>query len=271
MFDNRETREALCRYYGEITWLDQELDSCLQILKTEQLEENTLVVFSSEQGAGVPNSKWTCFDLGLRVALIARWPGRIKAGRVTDAMVNYVDIVPTILDLLGGAPGQYDFDGRSFKDVLLGTSNTHNRYAFGVHTQTHAIGAPETGYPVRSVRNERFKYIINENSPVMFSDHIVVADPEKFFFSWRDAADKGNENAKKLVDKYLFRRREELYDLQQDPWELNNLIDASQYSQTQIELKAELSRWMVQQGDQGYETELELIRKRKAAIEAKQQ
>lgn len=268
MFDNQETREALCRYYGEVTYLDQELDSCLKILETEQLEQNTIVLFSSEQGAGVPNSKWTCYDLGLRVALVARWPGMIKAGSTTNAMVNYVDIVPTLLDILDCDPRQYDFDGTSFKDVLLGKSDVHNRLAFGVHTQTNAIGAPDTGYPVRSVRNERYKYIVNENSDEMFSDHIVVADPERFFFSWREAADGGNEHAKALVDKYLFRPREELYDLEQDPYELNNLIAVSSHSATVAELKHELKKWMAQQGDLGHETELEVIRGRDAAKKA---
>jgi N-sulfoglucosamine sulfohydrolase len=176
MVDNRATREALCRYYGEITYLDQELSGCLETLRDENLEEHTLVLFSSEQGAGVPNSKWTCYDLGLRVALIARWPGQIAAGRTTDALVNYVDVVPTLLDVIdGGPPGGsetgYDFDGTSFKSVLLGESSTHNRYAYGVHTQANAIGAPPSGYPVRSVRNGRYKYILNENFEVMFSDH----------------------------------------------------------------------------------------------------
>ena len=271
MFDNQATREALSRYYGEISYLDEELDSCLQILKQESLERNTLVLFSSEQGAGVPNSKWTCYELGLRVALIARWPGRIKPDSVTDAMVNYVDVLPTILDLLGDDPAQYGFDGSSFKDVLLGQSHRHSEYAYGVHTQTQAIGAPDTGYPVRSVRNERFKYIVNENSGVMFSDHIVVADPERFFFSWCEAAKAGNPTAKKLVDKYLFRPQEEFYDLQNDPWEMKNLIAEPQHSATLQELRTELKRWMAQQGDLGHATELELIRQRNAAIEARKQ
>jgi len=269
MFDNQETREALCRYYAEVTYLDEELDSCLKILAKEELEPNTLVLFSSEQGAGVPNSKWTCYELGLRVALVARWPDMIMAGSNTNAMINYVDVVPTLLDLLGCDARQYDFDGSSFKDVLLGKSDVHNRVAFGVHTQTNAIGAPETGYPVRSVRNDRFKYIVNENSNVMFSDHIVVADPERFFFSWRAAADGGNLQAKKLVDKYLFRPVEELYDLEQDPYEFNNLIASPEYSATVEELKQELKKWMVQQGDLGHETELVIIRKHEAAQAAK--
>ena len=271
MFDNQETRQALCRYYGEISYLDQELDSCLQILKPAGLEENTLVLFSSEQGAGVPNSKWTCYDLGLRVALVARWPGIINAGSTTDAMVNYVDVVPTLLDLLGCDLGKSDFDGTSFKDVLLGKSDTHNQYAYGVHTQTNAIGAPETGYPVRSVRNQRYKYIVNENAKVMFSDHIVVADPERFFFSWREAADSGNIQAKKLVDKYLFRPTEELYDLEQDPFEFENLIANPEQAGTLQELKAKLNSWMDQQGDLGHETELNLIKEKNAAKEARKQ
>ncbi len=98
-----------------------------------------------------------------------------------------------------------------FQDKLPVKGNSPNKYAFGAHAQTNAIGTPETGYLLRSPRNERYRYIINENSKVMFSGHFVIAAPERFFFSWSEAADAGKSNPTRLVDKYLVRPREELY------------------------------------------------------------
>src|SRR5690606_23846440 len=96
-----------------------------------------------------PGGKWTCYDAGLRTALVMRWPGRIEAGSTRDAMVQYVDVVPTLLEAagtdpatvdvgIGGAPAEAGnprgFDGRSFLPVLLGKSQTHRDYVYGIQT-----------------------------------------------------------------------------------------------------------------------------------------
>ena len=98
MIDTPKIRQGLADYYSEVTALDGELEQCMNIVKKHGVEENTILIFTSEQGSGIPHGKWTCYDVGLHVAFIVRWPGVVKAGSVTDAMVEYVDIVPTLLE-----------------------------------------------------------------------------------------------------------------------------------------------------------------------------
>ncbi len=96
LIDTPETRKRLAAYYAEITALDAELGQCLQIIS-----DNTLVVFSTEQGSAFPyGGKWTCYENGLHTGLIMRWPGKIEAGSSCDALVQYVDILPTLLQNL---------------------------------------------------------------------------------------------------------------------------------------------------------------------------
>ena len=100
LIDTPETRKRLAAYYAEITALDAELERCMQIVS-----DNTLVVFSTEQGSAFPyGGKWTCYENGLHTGLIMRWPGKIEAGSSCDALVQYVDILPTLLQVAGGDP-----------------------------------------------------------------------------------------------------------------------------------------------------------------------
>ena len=97
LIDTPETRKRLAAYYAEITALDAELGRCMQIVS-----DNTLVVFSTEQGSAFPyGGKWTCYENGLHTGLIMRWPGKIEAGSSSDALVQYVDILPTLFRSCG--------------------------------------------------------------------------------------------------------------------------------------------------------------------------
>jgi uncharacterized sulfatase len=102
--DTEETRSNFVDYLAEITYFDGQVGRCLELLNKYKLAENTLVIVTSEQGSSFPFAKWTCYDSGLQNALIARWPGRIKPGSVSDAMIEYVDITPTFVDAAGGKP-----------------------------------------------------------------------------------------------------------------------------------------------------------------------
>ncbi len=96
----RENDCVLCRNYR----MDAELGRCMQIVS-----DNTLVVFSTEQGSAFPyGGKWTCYENGLHTGLIMRWPGKIEAGSSSDALVQYVDILPTLLEVAGGDPTRVD-------------------------------------------------------------------------------------------------------------------------------------------------------------------
>lgn len=262
--DTPETRQALSQYYAEIEFLDGQVGGCLQVVEESGRADNTIFLFTSEQGSALPFAKWTCYDLGLRTGLIARWPGRIKPGSRTDAMVQYVDVVPTLLEAAGADPTKTDtgrpgspsgsngFDGRSFLSVLLGKSSTHRDLVFGAHTTRGTINASES-YPIRSARNRSIKYIRNLSHESAFDNaNTKPGGGGGVWESW--VAGKGS--TKTRGEFYQRRPAEELYDLSKDPFEMHNLINDPQYAAVKGELSSELDAWMKQQGDKGVATEM---------------
>ena len=251
--DTPETRRKFVRYLAAMNYLDQEVGMVIQTLKNHGVyDENTLVMFASEQGHDWPFAKWTLYSEGLQSALIARWPGRIEAGTTTNAMVEYVDFTPTWIEAAGGDVVA-GLDGKSFLPVLLGKKDTHKEYTFGIQTSRGINHGPDD-YGIRSVYDGRYRYIVNLTPEVEFTNGLTSGN-NAFFESWRREAET-NEFAHERVTKYQWRPAEELYDRQNDYYELTNLADDPQYAEIKRHLKAKLAEWMKQQGDEGQETEL---------------
>jgi len=253
MVDTTETRNGLARYYAEITYLDAQIAKCMELVDQSGTRENTLFIFTSEQGSAFAHCKWTLYDSGIRTAFIARWPKRIKAGSVTDAMVQYVDVTPTLIELAGGQ-AIHGLDGFSFLPVLLGQENCHRDVTYGVHT-TREIRFTSDCYPVRSIRTAAHKYIMNLNHKVEFSTNVTKRDPGGFWKSWLEKA-KTDLDAARKVEMFVRRPAEELYDLEKDPYEINNLAGDPKYRPLTDSLQKQLLKWMEQQGDKGIETEM---------------
>lgn len=275
--DTPETRQALSRYYAEIEFLDGQVGGCLQVVEEAGQIDDTIFIFTSEQGSALPFAKWTCYDLGLKTGLIVRWPGRIKPGSRTDAMVQYVDVVPTLLEAVGADPTKIDtgrpgspsgtngFDGRSFLNVLLGTKSSHRELVFGAHTTRGTINASKT-YPIRSVRNRSIKFIRNLSHEIPFDNaNTVPGGGGGVWESWV----AGSGSTKSRGEYYQRRPAEELYDLEKDPFELHNLIDAPQYAVVKRDLADELDAWMKQQGDEGVATEMLTAERQKSKRKGK--
>ena len=259
--DTPEMRESLTRYYAEITDLDREVGECMKILRETKQEDNTAMIFTTEQGAQYPGCKWTCYENGLNVGFIVRWPGQVKPGSVSDAMIHYVDVAPTLLEMAGGEAIK-GLDGRTFLGVLRGKTKRHNSVTYGVHTQMNAIGSPPTGYAVRSIRAGKWKYIMNLNHKVTFKNALTQNDKENYWASWVRTA-KTDPKAARLVKRYLNRPAEELYDLSKDPHELNNLAGREKQAKVKARLKQQLQDWMTSQGDLGQATEMAAKRNKK--------
>lgn len=265
--DNKTTRMAMSKYFAEITFLDSQLGDCMNIVDNSGSKDNTIVIFTSEQGASFPaGGKWTCYDTGLKTAFIVRWPKRIKPGSNTKAMTQYVDVVPTLIEAAGGSPkaiktgcpdarGYEGFDGISFLPVLDGKIDRLREYVFGAHTTQGIINGSQC-YPIRSVRSGRYKYIRNLNHTATFTNVLTKEGENSILASWKENA-KNDKNAFARASAYQYRPAEELYDMEKDPWELNNLAADSTYRKTKTQLRLELDRWMQQQGDKGIETELQ--------------
>ena len=266
LVDTEETREALKQYYAEVSYLDGEMGKCMALLKRHKMEDKTVTFFSSEQGNAFPFAKWTCYEAGLRTALIVRWPGKIIPGSTTDAMVEVVDIAPTLVELAGGEKIPY-LNGKSLIPVLKGEATRHKEYVFGIQTSLGINNGPAS-YGIRSVRNERYKYILNLSPKVKFTNVITEKPDNPFWASWVRAA-RSDPFAKERVNLYQFRPKEELYDLRRDPHEMKNLAGESIYDEIMAELKENLDAWMRGQGDEGQKTELEALKHQKRYLQKK--
>lgn len=251
--DNPVTRKTFAAYIAEVETLDREVGDILSMLKESGQQDNTMVIFCSEQGWDFAFGKWTNWDIGVRTALIARWPGHIKPGRVTDALVQITDIVPTFIAAGGGNPADYDLDGVSFLDVLKGRSDKHRQYVYCLHNNVPE-GNP---YPIRSIRDDRFHYIVNLNHKQPYHEKHLMSEnlAKRYDLQWwgalKDAAENGDASAKKLYEKYHNRPAEELYLVDEDPWETQNLADKTEYAKAKKRLSNELHKWMARQNDPG--------------------
>jgi len=254
MVDVPEMRQGLCRYYAEITSFDAEVGECMEAVDASAAKDNTIFIYTSEQGMQLPYAKWTCYDIGLRTALVIRWPKCVKPGSVAKAMVQYVDVTPTLVEAAGGKTPD-GLDGKSFLQVLLGKTDKHNDLVYGVHTTAKIISATPGGYPIRSVRDEKYKYIRNLRHEATFRNTLIVSDKENIWKPWVEKA-KTDKFAAKRVSGYLNRPAEELYDIVNDPHELNNLSGDEKYRPIMDAMDKKLKDWMDQQGDKGLETEL---------------
>lgn len=252
--DTELTRQELAKYYAEITYMDEQVGRCLAMLKSHDLDRQTVVVFLSEQGSNFPHCKWTCYDSGLRSAQIVRWPGQVAAGVTTNAMVQYVDLLPTCIELAGGDLQGQPFDGRSYAGLLRGATSQHRSAVFGVQTSRSIYHGP-TAYGIRTVRDRRYRLIWNVNAENRFTNSVVAKS--KVYASWKTK--QGDAFARAQYERYQRRPEFELYDMERDPYELQNIIDDPQHAATAESLKAQLATWMRQQGDEGADTELRAV------------
>ena len=266
LVDTPETRRYLVDYYAEVEYMDAQVGALIDLVRQTGREDDTLFLFVSEQGNSVPMGKWSCYDPGIRVAAIARWPGRIPSGSANPALVQYVDVLPTLIALAGGNPAAIDtgcpdahgatgFDGRDMGDVLTGQTDHFRDYVFAQHTARGINNGPEA-YGTRAVRDDRWKLIVNLQPTATFSSAISRG---AMLQSWQRRGEAGDRFAAQHHARYARRPAVELYDLQSDTWELANVADDPAHLTNRQRLQTALEAWMTQQGDRGDETEREAL------------
>lgn len=245
--DTPATREWRARYAAAVTKADADLGLILDAARAN-LGAQTLFLMTADHGAQWPFGKWNCYEAGVLVPLIVSWPGVVKPGARTDALVSWVDLLPTLLEVGGGATPS-GIDGRSFAGVLRGTTTTHRDRIF----TTHSGDGRWNVYPIRSVRIGDWKYIRNLRPEFAFTTHIDLQGnlgQRAYFQTWEETA-KRSPPAAAILRRYHRRPAEELYDLSRDPEELHDLASDPQQARRVAEMRAELDRWMREQGDGG--------------------
>jgi arylsulfatase A-like enzyme len=214
---------------GAIVQADAAVGQLLNALSSCGLDHETIVVFASDHGIAMPRAKCTLYDPGLEVALIVRWPGVTEAGLTSRDIVSHVDILPTLLeglDIL--VPG--NVQGHSFLAVL-----TVNEFA--PRSVIHAEKTYHSYYdPMRAIRTDRFKFIRNFETNFMVevpgdvqAGSIFRAHPELY---------SGGEHPPA-----------ELYDLHDDPGELQNLARDEHLADVRRWLDSRIWSWMRDTGD----------------------
>ena len=271
MIDTPITRKKLSSYYSEITYMDSLFGKTIEYIEEANKTKNTISIFTSEQGFSFPFGKWTCYDLGLKTAFIVKWPGKIKPNTRNKAITQYVDIIPTLLDAIGEDPskinvgvsdlkGNTGFDGKSFFDLMMGKTEKHRDFSYGVQTTRGIINGSES-YPIRSIRSEKYKYIQNLSHDELFYNVLTAKDTTRSGYLIYESCIKHAKNDEDLnwVKHYKKRPFEELYDLENDPFEKKNIAKHPEYIDIKNDLRVKLNLWMQQQGDLGIETELKAI------------
>lgn len=213
--DRPGIREDIAEVQDVITCVvDVMVGKILQKLKEKGLEDNTLVIFSTDHGLDMPRTKGTLYDAGLNIALIMRYPRWFKEkGKVFTELLSNVDLLPTLVEIAGLEPPE-DIDGKSFLPLITGDPYRTREY----------IRAEMTWHgkyvPMRAIRTNTYKYI--RNFHLREANWIVV--PE-------------SKAAREVLGKYqmVFCPIEELYDLEHDPYEQVNL--ASEKTMFSIFLK----------------------------------
>ena len=246
LLDTPQTRVQRSRYLQEVKDLDAYLAE-LRELTRKHLAADTLFVFSSDHGAQFPFGKWTLYDEGTRVPLIVARSGKIKAGSRSEAMVSWIDILPTLINVAGGVVPE-NLDGRSFASVLNDASTLHRKRIFTTHSGDRLMNV----YLSRSVRTDRYKFIWNVHPEFAFTTHIDLLLRETsgdYFKQWTELA-KTDARAARVVASHHGRPQYELYDLNSDPHEQRNLAGEADVADVQRKLLEELNAWIKSQNDE---------------------
>ena len=217
--DTPETRQWRTRYYTDITKMDGQLGEVYGLVE-RHLGRNTLFLYTADNGAQWPFAKWNLYDAGIRMPMIAVWPGVLRAGARSRALLSFADFLPTFMELAGGKPPE-GLDGRSFASVLRENRPSHRTSLFATHSGDGDMNV----YPMRAMRDPLYKYILNlypENKYTTHIDRTIALSGKEFWDSWARKAET-DAGAAAIVRRYHQRPKEELYDTRSDPHELRNL------------------------------------------------
>ena len=235
--DTPEQRERIANFYSCIARLDTGVGLLLDALEALGQADNTLVIFVGDHGAPFTRGKTSCYEAGLKVPFLVRWPGRVPEKRSAEVLISTVDIVPTLLETLQlPIPGY--LAGRSLTPLFENAPadwRTHLYGEFFYHTHKQY-------FPRYSVRDERYKLIYNVSDTLT---PLLSVDGDSAYWMAQQPALNGTL-ADSLLSRYAHPPPYELYDLRADPDEYHNLANDPAHRARQAQMQAHLQQWMRQ-------------------------
>ena len=246
--DSPGMREQLADYCGECNRVDHSMKLVLDLLAARGFAENTLVIFAGDNGMAFPHGKGSLYDPGCNVPLVIRWPGVVRPGGDSRALLSNEDLAPTLLAAAGLPPGD-KMTGQSFLGLLKGETYTPRAHIFmerGPHGSAPVtVNMKNSGYDLsRAVRSDRYKFIYNCTPWIPYGPVDSAGGP-----AWRDmtAANEAGQLRAELRATYFTTPRPvyELYDLDADPSELKNLSGTPALQKTERDLRVALAEKMI--------------------------
>jgi arylsulfatase A-like enzyme len=254
--DTPLVREELARMYDNIADMDGQVSELLRQLEEDGLAENTIVFYWSDHGDGVPRAKRSLYDSGLRVPLMIRVPQRIgnvpPPGTVSDELVSFVDLAPTVLALAG-----VDVPAHMQGRVLLGSKRSPPpRYVFGARDRM------DQEYDMmRSARDAQFLYIRNFSPELPYAGHIIYRNQSAIMQEWLRLQAEGALSGPATLWMRTHRPAEELYDVRKDPHQIDDVAADPAHTETLQRMRTAVDEWMRQIRDQGLINEAEMIQR----------
>ena len=256
--DTLEVRRDWANYHDLITALDYEVADRLRELADAGLAENTIVLFFSDHGAGMPGCKKWVWQSGLHVPLIVHVPEKLrrwapgKAGSVCDRLVSFVDFAPTMLSL-AGTPIPKHMQGTAFLGSQAGPPR---KYVYGIRDRM-----AERYDTVRVVRDKRFQYMRNFQPHLTWSQFVSYTEEMPTMKVWRRLAEEGKLTGPAARYFQPTKPVEELYDNAADPHQIHNLAGTPEHRATLKRMRGECDAWMKRTGDLGLLPEYEFHRR----------
>lgn len=248
--DLPEVRLDYARYFNKVRQMDKGFGYIMDVLEERGLEENTLVVFMGDNGEAILRGKGTLHQRGINVPFVVRWPGVVEAGSASSALVSGEDLGPTFLEVAGIEVPE-DMTGVSFLPELKGENFKGRDYIFAERGWHWGPITNTDGWDLcRSITSDRYHLIYNATPNQIYWP---VDQVRKNAYAWLaiKKADSLRTLAPIYHDLYFRRPRAviELYDLKEDPFELNNLAGEPEYQSIKNQLIRELDLWMVREQD----------------------
>jgi arylsulfatase A-like enzyme len=244
-------RKDMARMYSNIMVMDGQVGKLLNQLKEDGLLDKTIIFFYSDNGGPLPRGKREIYESGIHLPMVIRFPNKVNAGKRDSRLVSYVDLAPTVLSLAGVKIPEY-IQGIAFEGSQKGTER---KYVYAARDRM------DTAYDiVRTVRDRKFQYLKNFQPEKPYMQDITYRLDMDLM---KELLRFNKEHRLNAIQNLWFRKTkpvEELYDIEADPYNLNNLAQDKKYAGKLEELRNELSSWMNLTNDKGFIPEEELVK-----------
>lgn len=250
--ENPVVRQDVARNYSNIAEMDSQVGELLAQLKEDGLMDNTIIFFYSDHGGPLPRGKREIYDSGLKTPMVVKFPDKRMAGATYDELVQYVDLAPTVLSLAGIRPPKY-MDGQAFLGKYADPKPRQYIYA--------GRGRLDEVYDmVRCVRDKEFMYVKNYYPELPNYMDIEYRKQMPMMRELLRLHNAGELNAEQEIWFHDSKPVEELYLVNEDPNQLNNVASDPKYSKVLEKMRKELKKWQNEVGDKGFIPEGEMVR-----------